>query len=461
MIRRTGWTRAVLVLVAVVLCFSIAYPREREPNSSYAERRARLRAQVDGPVVIFGFTGREDASPSYIFGQEENFYYLTGHNEEGAALVLLPDAGLKPGATPEKSEGGPKEILFLPPRNKPLERWNGPRIGFEDSDAGQKTGFTNVEAFAKLKETLEPLAKTYTTFYTLLPGRVENGYPHRTNWNNWLRTNFPGINLKDISQPIAAMRQVKSASEMVILGRSIDLSADAHVEAMKMIRPGLYEYEVAARMVYVHQRGGAEREGYAPIVGTGFNSTLLHYNGARAQIKDGELVLMDVACEYSGYSADITRTVPANGKFTPRQREIYEIVLAASDAAIAAIKPGVMFGGNTPGSLQKIATDVINSRGKDKDGNPLGKYFIHGLGHPIGLNVHDPAVPGRALESGMVITIEPGIYIPDENIGVRIEEDILVTDTGAKNLSARVPRTVAEIEKLMAEARKSRGKQKD
>jgi Xaa-Pro aminopeptidase len=451
MIRRTGWTRVALVLVAMVLCFSIAYPREREPNSSYAERRARLRAQVDVPVVIFGFTGREDASPSYIFGQEENFYYLTGHNEEGAALLLLP----------EKSEGGPKEILFLPPRNKPMERWNGPRIGFDDSDAGQRTGFANVEPFAKLKETLESLARTYTTFYTLLPGRVENGYPHRTNWNNWLRANFSAITLKDASQPIATMRQVKSASEMVILGRSIDLSADAHIEAMKMIHPGLYEYEVAARMVYVHMRGGAEREGYAPIVGTGFNSTLLHYNGARAQIKDGDLVLMDVACEYSGYSADITRTVPANGKFTPRQREIYEIVLAASDAAIAAIKPGVMAGGNTPGSLQKIATDVINSRGKDKDGNPLGKYFIHGLGHPIGLNVHDPGVAGRALEPGMVITIEPGIYMPEENIGVRIEDDILVTDTGAKNLSAGVPRTVAEIEKLMAEARKLRGKQKD
>ncbi len=451
MIRRTGWTRVALVLIAMVVCFSIAYPREREPNGSYGERRARLRAQVDAPVVIFGFTGREDASPSYVFGQEENFYYLTGHNEEGAALLLLP----------EKSDSGLKEILFLPPRNKQLERWNGPRIGFDDADAGQRTAFATVEPFAKLKETLETLAKTYTSFYTLLPGRVENGYPHRTNWNNWLRTNFSAITLKDVAQPIAAMRQVKSATEMVILGRSIDLSADAHIEAMKMIRPGLYEYEVAARMVYVHMRGGAEREGYAPIVGTGFNSTLLHYNGARAQIKDGDLVLMDVACEYAGYSADITRTVPANGKFTPRQREIYEIVLAASDAAIAAIKPGVMMAGNTPGTLLKIATDVINSRGKDKDGNPLGKYFIHGLGHPIGLNVHDPAVPGRALEPGMVLTIEPGIYIPDENIGVRIEDDILVTETGAKNLSARVPRTATEIEKQMAEAKKSRGKQKD
>jgi Xaa-Pro aminopeptidase len=444
MTRRMIWKPMALAVVAVVLCLTFAYPREREPNNSYAERRARLRAKLDAPLVLFGFTGREDASPSYIFGQEENFYYLTGHNEEGAALLLLP----------EKFEGGSKETLFLPQRNRLQEHWNGPRIGIEDLDAGERTGFTAIQNFSKLKDALEPLAKTYTNFYTLLPGRVENGYPHRTNWSNWLRTNFPSVNLRDVSELLAAMRQVKSASEMVVLSRAIELSADAHIEAMKMIRPGLYEYEVAARMVYMHMRGGAEREGYAPIVGTGINSTMLHYNGARAQIKDGDLVLMDVACEYGGYSADITRTVPANGKFTPRQREIYEIVLAASNAAIAAIKPGAMMSGGGPENLTKIATDVINSRGKDKDGNPLGKYFIHGLGHPIGLNVHDPSVSGRALEPGMVITIEPGIYIPEENLGVRIEDDILVTETGAKNLSARVPRTVDEIEKLMAEAKR-------
>ncbi|MBI1749107.1 MAG: aminopeptidase P N-terminal domain-containing protein [Acidobacteria bacterium] len=454
MISRTWMARAFLVVAVAVLCFGVAYPREREPNGSYAERRARLRAQVDAPVVIFGFTGKEDASPSYIFGQEESFYYLTGHNEEGAVLVLLPNGGLKPAAPPEKSDSGPKEILFLPPRNKLVERWNGPRLGPDDPGIAEKTGFAVVEPYARLKDELERLAKDYIYFYTLLPGQNEAGYPHRATWSNWLRQNFPMMNLRDVSPPINAMRQIKSPSEMVVLGRAIELSADAHLEAMKMIRPGLFEYEVAARMEYVHKRGGAEREGYAPIVGAGFNSTLLHYNGVRAQIQDGDLVLMDVACEYGGYSADITRTVPANGKFTPRQREIYEIVLAAADAAIAAIKPGVTLGGNTPGSLQKIAYDIIDSRGKDKEGHSLGRYFIHGLGHHIGLNVHDPGVPGRALEPGMVITVEPGIYIPGENLGVRIEDDVLVTETGYKVLSARVPRTVEEIEKLMAEAKK-------
>jgi Xaa-Pro aminopeptidase len=463
MIRRTRWSTAFLVFAPALLFLSVAYPylaypREREPNNSYAERRGKLRAQVDAPVVIFGFTGREDASPSYVFAQEENFYYLTGHNEEGAALVLLPDGGAKPAATPEKSNGQagdkPKETLYLPARNKLAERWNGPRLGPDDPGIPEKTAFVSVQPFPRLKDDLEQLAKTYTNFYTLMPRPNEPGYPHRANWANWLRQNFPNVNLRDISPQIYALRQVKSASELALLTRAVDLSVDAHIEAMKMIRPGFHEYEVAARMEYVHKRGGCEREGYAPIVGAGFDSTVLHYNGVRQPIKDGDLVLMDVACEFSGYSADVTRTVPANGKFSPRQKEIYEIVLAASNAAIAAIKPGMTLGGQGDTSLQKIASDIINSRGKDKDGNPLGKYFIHGLGHHIGLNVHDPGDTRRPLEPGMVITIEPGIYLPDENFGVRIEDDILVTETGGKNLSARAPRTVEEIEKLMAEAKK-------
>jgi len=160
-----------------------------------------------------------------------------------------------------------------------------------------------------------------------------------------------------------------------------------------------------------------------------------------------------VAGQYSGYAADVTRTLPADGKFTPRQREIYEIVLGAQNAALAAMKPGVTFG-----ELQKIATDYINAHGKDKEGRTLGRYFIHGLGHHIGLNVHDPSGPYRPLEAGMVITDEPGIYIPEENLGVRIEDDVLITPTGAKLLTARLPRSPDEIEKIMAEGKAEREK---
>jgi Xaa-Pro aminopeptidase len=237
--------------------------------------------------------------------------------------------------------------------------------------------------------------------------------------------------------------------------KAIDLSIDAHLDAMRQMRPGLFEYQIAARMEEIHEWGGCEREAYAPIVGAGFNSTVLHYSALDSEIKDGDVVVIDVGGEYGGYAADITRTLPANGKFTPRQREIYDIVLGAQNAAIDAIKPGVqLYGGDS--SLQSIAANYINTHGHDKEGRPLGRYFIHGVSHHLGLDVHDPGDRTRPLEPGMIVTVEPGIYIPEEDLGVRIEDDVLVTKDGHQILTARLPRTADEIEKIMAEAAEAR-----
>jgi Xaa-Pro aminopeptidase len=205
-------------------------------------------------------------------------------------------------------------------------------------------------------------------------------------------------------------------------------------------------------MKEIHEWGGCSREAYAPIVGTGFNSTVLHYSALNDEVKDGDVVVIDVGGEYGGYAADITRTLPANGKFTPRQREIYDIVLGAQNAAMAAVKPGATLYG-AKGSLQQIVTDYINTHGKDAEGRPLGRYYPHGVSHHLGLDVHDAGDRARPLEAGMVVTVEPGIYIPEENLGVRIEDDVLVTKDGYQLLTARLPRTVDEIEKIMAEGR--------
>ena len=214
------------------------------------------------------------------------------------------------------------------------------------------------------------------------------------------------------------------------------------------MKPGLYEYQIAAEMTDTYFEHGCERSAYAPIVGSGPNSTVLHYMANRRRMDAGEVVVMDVGAECSDYASDVTRTVPANGKFSARQREIYEIVLGAQKAAIAAVKPGMKMRGDA--SLQQIAFDYINTHGKDLHGEPLGKYFTHGLSHHVGLDVHDPNDPAATLKAGMVITIEPGIYIPEENIGVRIEDTVLVTEDGVKNLSAALPREVNEIEKLVS-----------
>jgi Xaa-Pro aminopeptidase len=419
--------------------------REREPNSVYALRRAKLAAEVDGPVVLWGFTGHEEIAQTYIFEQEQNFYYLTGHNEEGAAMVILPAAA--------SSSTEPLEILFLPAKDPIKEKWNASRMSQKDPGIEARTGFASVQTFDDFRATIEKLAKSYPHFYTILPYEKENGgYPHEKEVVDYLAAAMHQAKLKDIRTQIAALRSIKSSGEIGFLKQAIDLSLDAHLAAFQMIHPGLYEYQVAAKMVEVHAMGGSEAEGYAPIVGSGRNSTTLHYDRLDRKIQDGDVIVLDVGAQYAGYSADITRTVPANGRFTARQLEIYNIVLGAQNAALAALKPGATLCPKGDKSLQKIAFDYINTHGKDAHGQPLGQYYIHGLGHDIGLDVHDPGQYCKPLEPGRVVTIEPGIYLPEENLGVRIEDDVLITDTGYKLLSERLPRDPAQIEKIMAEA---------
>jgi Xaa-Pro aminopeptidase len=427
--------------------------RDREPNSAYASRRAKLSSNIDGPIILLGFSGTEEQAQTYIFAQEENFYYLTGHNEEQAALILLPSDAHK-----AKNDDSPaREMFFLPPRDVRKEKWNGVRMAPTDPGIEMRTGFAAVKPFPELRATVERLARIYRTFYTILPYQRElGGYPHEKETVDWLKQAAPEVTVKDIRSSIAELRLIKAPTELALLRQAIDLSLDAQLEAFKMMRPGSWEYQIAAKMLEIHAMGGSEAEAYAPIVGAGPNSTSLHYDKLSRKIQDGDIVVMDVAAQYSGYAADITRTIPANGKFTPRQREIYEIVLGAQEAAIHALKPGMDMCRKGDKSVYKIAYDYINSHGKDQNGKPLGQYFIHGLGHSIGLNVHDSGDLCKSFAPGTVLTVEPGIYIPEENLGVRIEDDVLITDTGYEVLSRRLPRSPDEIEKIMADAVKYR-----
>src|SRR5712692_1043196 len=214
-----------------------------------------------------------------------------------------------------------------------------------DPGIGARTGFRAVKSFEhEFRPLLENLAKTYSTFYTILPYEKElGGYPHEKAVVDWLDLAAPQKKVKDARANVNALRQIKSPGEIAFLKQAIDLSLDSQFEAMRMMRPGLYEYQIAAKMVEIHAMGGSEAEGYAPIVGAGIHSTELHYNNLRKKIEDGDIVVLDVGAQFSGYSADITRTLPANGKFTPRQLEIYNIVLGAQNAALAALKPGMDF----------------------------------------------------------------------------------------------------------------------
>jgi Xaa-Pro aminopeptidase len=460
------FTLPLVLAVSAFFVFVSASPlhaqqrREREPNSVYAERRAKIAAQADGPVVLWGFTGREEVSQAYVFAQEDNFYYLTGHNEEGAGLIILPArkaaADGKTEAGTGDSANGPGEILFLLPKDPAKEKWNGVRLSPSDPDITARTGFASVKPFPEMRATVEQLGKIYPEYFTMLPYEKElGGYPHEKAVVDWLQLAVPQVKLRDIRQAIFALRSIKSPGEIAFLKQAIELTLDSHLEAMKMMRPGLYEYQVAVKMVEVHAMGGSEAEGYAPIVGAGPNSTALHYDKLARKIQDGDIVVLDVGAEFSGYSADITRTLPANGKFTARQREIYDIVLGAQNAALAAYKPGADLCSRSNKGLYKISYDYINTHGKDRHGKSLGQYYIHGLGHHIGLDVHDPG-DCHNLQPGMVVTVEPGIYIPEEELGVRIEDDVLITEAGHQVLSERLPRDPEQIEKIMADAAKER-----
>jgi Xaa-Pro aminopeptidase len=250
---------------------------------------------------------------------------------------------------------------------------------------------------------------------------------------------------------ISSLRMIKDAGEAALIRKAVDASVAGHFAAFNAMKPNINEREIAALMEYEWGKRGCERVAYAPIVGSGYYSTVLHYSDDDNVMKSGDVVVIDAAGEYSMYAADITRTLPVNGHFTARQREIYDIVLGAQQAAEATFKSGKStLRREDPDSLFKVAFDYIQTHGKDLHGQPLGQYFIHGLGHYIGLNVHDSGDYTVPLGPGMTFTIEPGIYIPEENLGVRIEDDYYVDQDGKLiKLSAALPSKADEVEKLM------------
>ena len=438
-------------VVAVILLLNVAaMALERQSNADYRMRRQALASRADGVVVLFAGTEASGGNAIYGFRQNDNFYYLTGWAEPGAALLIASETK----ASADSPARPYTEILFLPNHNVSQEQWTGPKLGPGDPNAPKATGFDRVESLDRMREELTRIAPgPRVSVYSDLPQYDETS-PAPTALD-WLRraNAFPsGVSYRDVNPILESLRTVKDAGEIELIRKATDASVAAHLAAMKAVHPGVTEREISALMQYEFGKRGCERPAYAPIVGTGFNSTLLHYSADSATVEAGDVVVMDVAGEYSMYASDITRTLPATGKFTPRQREIYDIVLGAQRAAIAAFQSGKShISRDGSDTIYKVAYDYINTHGKDLHGQPLGKYFIHGLSHYVGLNVHDPGDYSIPAGPGMVFTIEPGIYIPEEKLGVRIE-DIFYVDRDGKlvNLTAALPHTAEEVERAMA-----------
>jgi Xaa-Pro aminopeptidase len=440
--------KLLLSSFVVVLCCAAGNALERQANADYHARREALAKKADGIVVLFAGVENEGPNAIYGFRQDDNYYYLSGMSEPGSALLIAQ-------AVEGKGNTGARpytEILFLPVRNLTQEKWTGPKLGPDDPDASRITGFDRVEEMGKLPDEVNRLVgENRTAIFTEVGAESEPSASSAP--LAFLKRSNSLLVLQDVKPALASLRTVKDAGERDLLRKAVDASVAAHFAAFKAVKPGVNEREISALMQYEWGRRGCERPAYAPIVGSGFYSTVLHYSADSNTMKAGDVVVIDAAGEYSMYAADITRTLPIGGHFTPRQREIYEIVLGAQEAAMAAFQSGKShLRRSFEASLDRVARDYINSHGKDLHGQPLGQYFIHGLSHYIGLNVHDPNDYGVPLGPGMAFTIEPGIYIPEEGIGVRIEDDFLVDQDGKLiKLSAALPSKAEDVEKAMAE----------
>lgn len=407
----------------------------RQPSAEVLQtRRAHLREALGEGVALLPSASQRDLEGEYPqdsdFRQRNDFFYLTGL-ETPDSWLLLGNGG----------DGRPTEVLFVPGRSPEDERWTGPRPSL--AEAGRISGIRDVRPVGELGSAigLEDRDGLASATVLHLPGT------RRDRANPTLQRLASGATLvRPLDPSVHRLRQVKDRFELEMLRRAIDITVGAHRAAMRAAAPGMYEYELEAIIEFNFRLGGAERVGFPSIVGSGPNSVILHYDKNRRRMESGDLVVIDIGAEYSYYTADVTRTLPVSGRFTPRQRRVYELVLGAQQAAIDAVRPGV-----TVRQLDGIARTWLRANAGDACGvRTCDAYFVHGLSHWLGMDVHDVGDYGRPLEPGMVLTIEPGIYLPNEHLGVRIEDDVLVTEDGHEVLSDGAPRDPDEIEALMA-----------
>jgi len=460
---KTSFVSFILLLLNVV---TYAQPVQLDP-AVFAQRRATFMARMDQNALAI-FPSKpvylRNLDIEYPYRQESNFYYLSGFEEPEAILLIDPSA--------------PKYqyVMFVRERNRRRETYDGPRAGVEGAMTifGADTALYVTEFESAVPKFIGHDRPIYYTFGI---------NPERDRWmtHNFIerrsRGNWPII---DPAPILDQMRVIKNEGDLKMgLARAIDISAAAHVAAMKAIQPGMYEYEIQAVFEYVFRKNGSPRNGYESIVGSGPNSTILHYQINNRKLREGEMILMDCGAEFGYYSADVTRSVPTNGRFSQAQRDIYEIVLRAQSAAIEMVKPGIQ-----KSVLDKAINEILGNGlvrlGLVRDKKDYRMFSLHGYSHWIGLEVHDVGAytkNGKSviLQPGMVFTVEPGLYVrPDVfdkmlekgytekeigkirprvekymHIGVRIEDDILVTESGHKNLSAAAPRQIKDIESLM------------
>jgi len=421
------------------------YAAEVEPPQIYRRRRELVRAELcaGGVAVLLGAGDARGYGDVGSFRQDPTFFYLTGVELPNAVLVLRTD----------------RETLLLPGRRPNLEAWTGPKFGPGEETAAT-LGFdevldrdaTEIVVDARRRPQpswLERVADWLGeggTLWLALPGFAAGGSldePQRLAAT--LRERLPGFALRDLTPVLTRMRLVKEAGEVALLKKAAAATAAGIRAAASRVGPGVLEAEVEGAAFAALRAQGAEGWSFPPIVGSGAAGCVLHYDANRGRLADGELVVVDIGARYGYYCGDLTRTFPVSGRFTKRQRALYEAVLGAYDAAVAALRPGALIA-----DVRKAAFASLGASGLEGDGGAgLGQFFIHGLGHFLGLETHDVGGEGPALAPGMVLTVEPGVYLPGEGVGIRVEDDWLITEAGAECLWPELPRDAAAIEAMV------------
>ncbi|MCC6472128.1 MAG: aminopeptidase P N-terminal domain-containing protein [Burkholderiales bacterium] len=423
------------------------------------ERRRRLQARMDKGLAFVPTAPERlrNRDSDYLYRFDSYFYYLTGFPEPEAALVLI--AGSEP-----------RSLLFCRDRNPDRELWEGLRFGPEA--ARERFGVDEAHAFSKLDEMMPALLAEQPALY-YAPGADAAWDTRVLGWLNRVRAQArSGLgapsDIRDVRVALDEMRLFKDDSEIAIMRRAAEISCDAHLGAMRATRPGRTEYEIEAQLLYAFRRAGAQFPAYWPVVAGGANACVLHYRDNGAALRDGELLLVDAGCELDGYASDITRTWPVGGRFSAVQREIYELVLAAQRAAIASVAPGRRWDEPHAAAVRTLSQGFVDlglCQGPLErviESEDYKRFYMHRTGHWLGLDVHDAGEykkdgEWRALEPGMMLTVEPGCYIrpaegvPEQfwNTGVRIEDDVLVTPSGNEVITASTPKSIAEIESLV------------
>lgn len=420
--------RIFFVFIALIFSLTQAAEAATVDPDVFKERRQALMEKLDGKVaVLYGAEGQHGGVVEELFIQDPSFYYLTGISEPGAALILAP------------AEKKYKEILYLQPRDPDVENWNGRRAPLGDA-LEETTGFPEVRRIGRLGSDLTNMMQRSRKAAFLGP-IVSATSPRPQALVNLQdgQSRVPGTSLENMADVIPEMRRIKNAYEIERIQKAVDVTGKGLVAAMQSVRPGLHEFQLQSIVDHTYEMEGAQFLGFSTILAWGPNTTVLHYTKNDQVIQDSGLVLIDTGAAWEHYSADVTRTIPVTGKFSDRERELYELVLKAADAAIKQVRVGA----DNHNDVHMTAKKILDEAG-------YGEYFIHGTGHFLGLEVHDAGNYELPLKAGVVVTVEPGIYIPEEGIGIRIEDVVLVTEDGPVVLSRHIPRTVEEIERAMA-----------